>query len=303
MHKKQYIIINPTAGKSYAQKHKKQLLEKLKKLADNYQIIYTKYAKQEIELVQKAIQQGYRKIISVGGDGTLHHIVNGVFLQTEIPTTAIEIAVIPLGTGNDWIKQYQIPNEIEKAIQIINKKKTVKQDIGEITLAEKTSYFNNVTGIGFDGYVVKSLEKYRKFGAASYFIASLMGFIKYKKSTLKFHINQTEIITKTLLAAIGICGYCGGGMRLTNQVNTTDGMFDVSIVKNISMGNLLWHITKIYNGKLHKHSEVETYKTTKISVKVTQGKKPYIQADGELLGQGDFTVKIIPQAIRFIVPN
>ena len=301
MHKKHYIIINPAAGKSYAEKQKKQLLEKLTKLEDDFEVAYTNYAKQEIEIVQKAIQQGYRKIISVGGDGTLHHIINGVFLQTEVPTTAIEIAVIPLGTGNDWIKQYQIPNDIEKAIQIINKKKTQIQDIGEINIEEKTSYFNNVTGIGLDGYVVKSLEKYRKFGAASYFIASLMGFIKYKKSTLKFHINQTEITTKTLLAAIGICGYCGNGMRLTSQVDTTDGLFDISIIKDISMLNLIRNIKKMYNGKLEHHKKVETYKTTTLKIEVEKGEKPYIQADGELIGQGEIKIKIIPKSINFVV--
>lgn len=295
------IIINPISGKHFAQKHKEKLMKELNQLRLGFEMDYTTYSKHEIVLVQQAIKNGYRKFISVGGDGTLHHIVNGVLLQNEVPATDIEIGVIPLGTGNDWVKQYKIPNNIKKAVHIINQNKIVKQDIGQIKINNKTIYYMNSAGIGFDGFVVNSLKKYKKFGVAPYFIASLMGFLKYKKSTLKFSFNDKEIISKTLLAAFGICSFCGGGMRFTHQVNTADGLFDITIVKNISMLTLIWHIKKMYNGKLYQHKMVETAKTTKIIIEVVNGEKPFIQADGELIGQGDFSIQLIPKAINFVV--
>jgi len=87
--------------------------------------------------VQNAIQQGFRNIISVGGDGTLHNIVNGVMMQRYVKSSDITIAVLPIGTGNDWIKTYNIPNNIKRAIDIISERKTILQDIGQIESSRK----------------------------------------------------------------------------------------------------------------------------------------------------------------------
>ena len=100
----------------------------------NFSYSFTEYRKHEVILVDKAIKQGYRNIISVGGDGTLHHVVNGIMKQRYIKTSKIKLGVIPLGTGNDWIKTYGIPLSIKKSINIIISNKTIYQDIGYINL-------------------------------------------------------------------------------------------------------------------------------------------------------------------------
>ena len=301
MQNKHYIIINPTSGKGFAKRHKTDLLLKLKQLKTDYEFVFTEYKKHEIKLVQQAIKNGFRQFISIGGDGTLHHIINGILLQTAVPSVEIQIGVIPLGTGNDWVKQYGIPNDIEKAITIINKNKIVPQDIGKIIFENEASFFNNAAGIGFDGFVVNSHEKYKRFGVASYLIASLMGLLKYKKSTLEFQFNNTKVNSKILLTTIGICSFSGGGMRFTTNVNPNDGLFDITLVKDIRILSFIWNIGKMYNGKLHEHKKVSVEKTSEISIKIIEGIKPFIQADGELIGQGDFSVKIIPNAINFVV--
>ena len=76
-------------------------------------------------MVQNAIKIGFRNIISVGGDGTLHHVVNGIMMQRYVKTSDITISVIPLGTGNDWVKTYNIPTSIKEAIEIIYKKNII----------------------------------------------------------------------------------------------------------------------------------------------------------------------------------
>lgn len=295
---KWFIIINPKSGKHFAEKQKNKLLLSLKQLKLPYEIAYTKYATHEIELVNKAINNGFYKFISVGGDGTLHHIVNGVMMQKKISIDKIEIAVIPLGTGNDWIKQYNIPNNIDKAIQVINANNTVKQDIGKIEINNKTVYFNNSSGIGYDGFVVSKINK--KFGISSYFIASLLSIFKYKKSILKFSFNKQEITTKTLMATIGLCRYSGGGMQLTHLPNPNDGLFDVTIIKDISFFSMFLNVKKMYNGKLDVHKKVTSFKTSEIEINIIEGEKPFVQADGELLGQGYFKVLILKSALRFV---
>ena len=111
-----FIIANPVSGNRNFSKLWKEIQQLLNNKKIDFSFAFTQFSKHEIELVQNAIRQGYRNIISIGGDGTLHHVVNGIMLQRYVKTSDITIAVIPQGTGNDWIKNYNIPNDLEKAI-------------------------------------------------------------------------------------------------------------------------------------------------------------------------------------------
>ena len=296
-----FIIVNPIAGnlKFSTIWRKIQLLLDVRKI--NYSFAVTLYSRHEVELVQNAIQKGFRNIISVGGDGTLHHVVNGIMIQRYVKSSDITIGVIPLGTGNDWIKTYNIPNNIEKAIELIHLKKTILQDIGVAnTENNKVSYFNNVAGLGYDGYTVNKLKKLKSFGAVAYLLSGLAGFLFYKKTVFKINFNSKSIETNCLMTMVGVCKFSGGGMQFTKDVNTTDGLLDITIVKNLNIFDLISNIKKLYNGHIVHHKKVETYKTDLITV-IPQASKPYIQADGELIGVGKVTFKIISKAINFVI--
>ena len=301
MSKSWFIIANPIAGNQKFSKQWKEIQQLLNSKNIDYSFVFTQFSKHEIELVQNAIQQGFRNIISVGGDGTLHNIVNGVMMQRYVKSSDITIAVLPIGTGNDWIKTYNIPNNIKRAIDIISERKTILQDIGQIEIATgKISYFNNVAGLGYDGYIAKKLQELKRLGAMSYLIAGIYGFLFYKKSIFKVTMNQIIIESTCLMTMVSICKFSGGGMQFTKDVNTTDGLFDITIVKNLNMFDLISNIKKLYNGHIVHHKKVETYKTDLITV-IPQASKPYIQADGELIGVGKVTFKIISKAINFVI--
>ena len=296
-----FVIVNPISGnlKFSTIWRKIQLLLDVRKI--NYSFAVTLYSRHEVELVQNAIQKGFRNIISVGGDGTLHHVVNGIMIQRYVKSSNITIGVIPLGTGNDWIKTYNIPNNIEKAIELIHHKKTILQDIGVAnTENSNVSYFNNLAGLGYDGYTVNKLNKLKEFGAVAYLLSGLAGFLFYKKTVFKINFNSKSIETNCLMTMVGVCKFSGGGMQFTKDVNTTDGLLDITIVKNLNIFDLISNIKKLYNGHIVHHKKVETYKTDLITV-IPQASKPYIQADGELIGVGKVTFKIISKAINFVI--
>ncbi|SDT87255.1 lipid kinase, YegS/Rv2252/BmrU family [Polaribacter sp. Hel1_33_78] len=296
-----FIIANPIAGNRKFSIQWKEIQQLLNNKNIDYSFAFTQFSKHEIELAQNAIQQGFRNIISVGGDGTLHHVVNGIMLQRYVKTSDITIGVIPLGTGNDWIKTYNIPNDVEKAIEIIHHKKTILQDIGVIKTKNKSkTYFNNVGGLGYDGYIVHKLKKLKHFGSIAYLLSGLAGLFFYKKTVFKITFNNKSIETNCLMALIGICKFSGGGMQFTKDVNTADGLFDITIAKNLNIFDLLVNIKKLYNGNIVHHKKVETYKTKLITV-IPQTSKPYIQADGELIGTGKVSFKIISRAINFVI--
>ena len=301
MSKPWFIIVNPSSGNRNTSQQWEEIQQLLNTKKIDFSFVFTQFSKHEIELVDKAILDGFRNIISIGGDGTLHHVVNGIMRQRYVKTSDITIAVIPQGTGNDWIKTYNIPNDVEKAIEIISKKKTILQDIGVLETENKiVSYFNNVAGLGYDGYIVNKLKTLKRFGSIAYLLSGLAGLLLYKKSVFKIIFDDRILETNCLMTIFGLCKFSGGGMQFTKDVNSTDGFFDITIAKNLNLFDLVFNLPKLYSGKIVDHKKIETYKTKEITV-IPQTTKPFIQADGELIGTGKVSVKIIEKAINFIV--
>lgn len=300
-----FVIINPTSGNGKSKKNIPKILFLLNKNDVAFKHVITTQANHEFELVQNAIKSGFRKIVSIGGDGTLHNIINGIMHQKEVDSSKIKIAVIPVGTGNDWVKTYGITTNINSCLSIIKEENTIYQDIGKINLTKNNSviYFNNLAGIGFDGYVVNLINKYKKLGSLSYLIGALIGFSTYKPIELEIVFNSKKIKVVTLMTLIGLCKYSGGGMQLTKNSNPTDGLLDITIIKNLGLGLVLLNILNLFNGKIVDHKKVNTYKTSEINVSILGNTTAFIQADGELINSSNFNITLIPKAIQIIVPK
>jgi len=126
-------------------------------------------------------------------------------------------------------------------------------------------------------------------------------FFKLNNCTQRV-FNNIVLKGKTLMLLIGLCKYSGGGMQLTKSTNPSDGLFDISYIQKITLFTILGNIKGLFNGNITNHKLVNTYKTSSIRITVLDTQKTYIQADGELIGLGDFTVELLPKAINFIIP-
>lgn len=304
MNDKWFVIVNPTSGNGAAKKNWPLINKELIKQNILFEFSITEHKNHSIALIKEAVNHGFKKFICVGGDGTLHTIVNGVLSLKTLIISEIKIGIIPIGTGNDWVKTYHIPKDYKKAIQIIKTQNTVKQDIGKLLILKnnETVYFNNLAGIGFDGYVVNKVHKFKNLGFLAYLTGAIVSLTSYKKASLEITFNNTVIKEKTLMLLIGICKFSGGGMQLTKDPNPSDGLFDISYINKIHLFNILGNLPSLFNGKITNHKLVNTYKTSELNIKVLDSQKTYIQADGELVGSGDFSVSLLPKAISFIIP-
>ena len=296
-----YIIINPTSGGGKAKKKIKNILNIISHHNLIVKTVSTQYPHHEEELVEKAIKLGYYNFICVGGDGTIHHMINGIMKQKHVDSSQIKLAVIPTGTGNDWVKNYNIPKNPKKAIQVINKGNSIYQDIGKITLLnnKKEFYFNNAAGIGFEAYVVKNIDQYKKWGSLAYLIAALFSFKSYIDGNYKVSLDDKIYESSFFLISLGICKYSGAGMQLTNYKAHKTGYFDVNLIKSISLIKVIKNIFKLYNGEINKVKEVTCLHAKEL--KIHGNTSSYIQADGEIIAKGDFCISLIPKAIQFIV--
>lgn len=305
MNDKWFVIINPTSGNGVAKKKWNPIYNELKKQQFDFDFSFTDYKKHSKELLDKALKQGITKFICVGGDGTFHTIVNAIFSLNPSNISEIKLGIIPVGTANDWVKTYKISKNYKTAIKTIKEEFTIKQDIGKLLIYENNSvvYFNNLAGIGFDGYVVNKVHKFKYLGFLAYLTGAFISLASYKKSKLEIVFNNTEIKEKTLMLLIGICKYSGGGMQLTKNANPIDGLFDISHINKISLITLLGNIGGLFNGNITSHKLVKNYKSSQLKITVLDDEKTFIQADGEIVGSGSFEAEIIPKTLHFIVPE
>jgi len=299
---KWFVIINPTSGNGESLKNWPKIKQILNTNGFQYDFAFTEYSKHSISLVHQAIEKGIINIICVGGDGTIHNIVNGIMSQNIVPSNQIFVGIIPIGTGNDWVKTHHISKNINLAVEIIKKGNVSCQDVGKIELKNQinsTIYFNNLAGVGFDGFVVNKVGKYKSFGSLAYMIGAVSGLFSFKNFKSTTSVNSKKYSESTLMILVGLCKFSGGGMQLTHSPDPFDGFFDVCIAKNINKLDIIKNLTKLFNGKLSNHKKVEAIKAKHIEIIIDQDKLPFIQADGELIGTGNMNIQLIPKAFSF----
>jgi len=299
------IIINPHAGSCKAGRDWIKVKEMLMKEKINFVFEFTDSKYHATELTLKFIEEGYRKFIAFGGDGTLNEIVNGIFLQDKVPTKEFTLAMLPVGTGNDWCRMFNIPLDYAIAIKIIKNEKTFIQDIGTVNYYNngwhKINYFANVCGIGYDALVNRktNIQKDKgRGGKLSYFFNIFSSLFGYKVVPVTIDADGKIIKASLFSMNVGICKYNGGGMMQLPNAVADDGLLDLTIIKKISKLDLFINLKKLYNGKLLSHPKVDAVQAKNIVI--TADDSVYLEADGEFLGNGPFTFNIIPKSLSIV---
>ncbi|MFO7525211.1 MAG: diacylglycerol kinase family lipid kinase, partial [Ignavibacteriaceae bacterium] len=299
------VIVNPNAGRGLGKKDWQIISDLLKAYKINYEAQFTEYKKHAIELAKQGIASGYRKIIAVGGDGTMNEIVNGCFLQTTCPATDLTLSIVTVGTGNDWGKMFGIPADYEGAVKVISEGKTCLHDTGVVFFyhgaRRERRYFINIAGLGFDAVVVRRTniqkEKGRK-GKMLYFWNLIVTLISYRHTQTDVVIDGEKISEKIFTISLGIGKYSGGGMVQTPGAIHDDGLFDITIIKEISRRNVIKSLKMLYNGTILEHPLTMGYKGSNIIIDADP--LIHVEADGETLGHSPIEFKILPSSINVI---
>jgi diacylglycerol kinase family enzyme len=209
--KKWFVILNPHAGSGRGKEDREEIIKRLDKSGFEYKLKVSEFPKHTIPLTMEAIAKGFRNLIVAGGDGTLNEAVNGIFMQTVCPPEEITIGMIPVGTGNDWIKTFGIPNDYKDAVKIIKQGITMRQDVGRITFPEndltRTCYFANMAGFGFDAMVAAKSNRLKdqgKKGIMLYLQALGASLLKYQTAKTRVVIDGQEIHDLIFSVSIGI---------------------------------------------------------------------------------------------------
>ena len=303
--KQWFVILNPHAGSGRGRKEQAVILKLLKKKEFSFKLAVSEFPKHTIQLTIEAIEKGFRNLIVAGGDGTLNEAVNGIFSQSICSPEEITIGMIPVGTGNDWIKTFGIPNNYKAAVQLLKRHSTMRQDIGCITFPEndhaKTCYFANMAGFGFDAMVAERTnrlkEKGRK-GISLYLQALGASFLKYQTGKIRITIDGQMIEEFIFSASIGIGKFNGGGMMQAPGAIPDNGLFQVTIIRKIGIFGILRNLAGLYSGEFVKDHRVSTHPASHVSI--SADKNIAGEADGEILGDNKFDIVLHSQKLNVI---
>jgi YegS/Rv2252/BmrU family lipid kinase len=299
------VIVNPNAGNSKGKKDWERISALLNEEGLSFNTKFTEKKGHAISFTKEGISEGFRKIITVGGDGTLNEVVNGVFSNDTCPTNDVLLALIPVGTGNDWGRMFGIPLDYKKAIKIISENKQMAHDVGLVSFYDGTEkkqrYFINIAGLGFESVVVKRTNYQKdkgRSGKAIYFYNLLMSLLSYKNTRATMVLDEKIISADIFSLNVGNGRYCGGGMRQTPNALPDDGLLDVTIIKGMGKLEIIRNLKILYDGTILNHPKIDGFKCKKI--KVTSDSIIYVEADGESLGHTPAEFSIIPSGINII---
>jgi len=268
--------------------------------------VLTEHRNHADQIAKEFIEEGYRNIAVVGGDGTMNEVVNGIFTQDLCDASDITVGMIPVGTGNDWCRTFGIPFDYKTAVDILGRAQSMLQDAGRVTYfhkeEHKVRYFANVAGMGYDALVAKqtNIQKEKgKGGPLVYLYFVFASLLQFRFPDAVISVDGDQVFSGDIFSMnVGICKYNGGGMMQVPFAVPDDGLLDVTLIRKASKVMVIRHATKLYDGTLINLPFVSTYRGKIISMQ--SSRKIYLEVDGESLGHTPFTFEVLPRRLKVI---
>ena len=307
---KTIFVINPKAGKkNNIDNLSKIILKTAEKLGADVEIYTTKCEGDATCFVKDYLENnGPARFVACGGDGTLCEVLNGA-----IECEGAEVGVMPIGTGNDFVKNFEADfSDIEA--QILSDSELCDAIKYKTTLPDGTKrdgYCANMINIGFDcnaGYAMSEMKK-KPFvsGSMAYLLAVFTTLVKKKGADLEMLLDGNSVYNgRLLLTSIANGCFCGGGVKSNPLACVHDGLMNVNIVKNISRTRFLTLFPFYKKGTHGNVRGIEKYITNTGCRKITikpNGDSMRICVDGEVFSAGVTELEILHDAYKFVVPK
>ncbi|MBB1062338.1 diacylglycerol/lipid kinase family protein [Limosilactobacillus fastidiosus] len=300
------IILNPTAGNGKAQKTWNILRPSIEGQLD-YSLHQTSYSKHEVFLAKKISTNSNKNtvVIVIGGDGTLHNVLNGLINAGA----SFPLSYIPAGTGNDFARGYGISLNPEKALQqILSTTEARTITIGHYfeSIKKEEGFFLNNIGIGFDAAIVsrtnssstkKRLNRIR-LGSLSY-LSKAFGVI-YDQQPFQLTLqeqNHHYIFPKAFIVVATNHPYLGGGFQIDHSAKIEEDAINMVIAERKNWLLTLWEVIQLARGKLAESRFAQRFHANKLHYSTTS--LEFGQIDGENMGNRFYDLTINTSHYRF----
>ncbi len=278
------LIVNPAAGSGYAAQEAENIRRELENRGVPYQMLFTQQPGHATALAAEAARiPGCAGVIALGGDGTAYEVACGM-LDTGVP-----MGIIPVGTGNDFIKTIHTPKKPLEALDFILTHPARPVDVGQLN----DRMFLNVCGTGFDVTVLECTLSAKKYcrGIFPYLIGLIKGIFKYRPVHVRYTVDGATQERDVLVCSIANGRYIGGGIPICLDARPDDGELDLVIVENRPRWVIPFYLPGLLMGKVLKFG-VTTHRRCKNVEIVSPGMT--LNVDGEIQHMDKATFSIQP---------
>ena len=271
---KYVFIINPASGKTDYDKIKENIIKTLEN--EEYEIYETKAPKEATEIASRFKNEENTIVYSVGGDGTLNEVVNG------IAEGKCKLGIIPTGSGNDFYRSL-------KEAQTEN----VRLDLGKVN----GRYFINIASVGMDAETCNNANKIKSKIKlhSSYYLALIHTFLTFKSKSLKLKIDKNVYAGDYIIAAICNGKYYGGGFKIAPVASFDDNQFDIYLVSKAGKLKLIKILLALLKSEHEKYNEVRKY--TGKNITITSENNLIVNIDGEITISKNIEIEMIEDAL------
>ena len=304
-----FFIVNPRAGSGKTMYEWLPAERRLKRLGIPCDIAMTDHKRHATALAQHAAAEGYRRIIAVGGDGSLHEVFNGICrwcAATGVPTEDFLIGVVPIGSGNDWIRSLGVPNDTTEVVNMIHRRSSGVMDVMRVkSSGGKTAYMANIGGVGFDSHVCKRVNTQKESGRRGrlIYLNSLRYTIFNLKSIYISVVADGEVVFTGMCysVAFGNGKYSGSGMRQVPLAVMDDGLLDYTIIPKTPLLKVVRELPRLFNGTLHQSEYVISGKCRSLQiVPMDEQSGDIFELDGEIEGWLPMSIEVTGHQINVI---
>jgi diacylglycerol kinase (ATP) len=287
------ILFNPAAGRGKARRKLGQALEVLRRGGLEPQVRESRDAQHLVELARRAVAENPEVLVSAGGDGTHHYVLNGLF------GSAIPLGMIPLGTGNDFARAFGIPTEPRAAASILLAGRTRQVDVARVG----STVYGCVAGVGFDSVVTRFANERvgRLPGRLAYAWAILRCLTRFRAEPLELHSDVRDFSGPVMFAVVGNHSTYGGGVKIAPRARMDDGLLDVCIVPPLRFLELLRWIPRAYRGQHLAHPSIVYFQAKRVSLASPSHLELF--GDGEFMTELPASIEIAPRSVKIVVPE
>ena len=305
-----YCIVNPHAGSGKTMPVWASAEKLLTARSVPYKTTLTNYKFHATLLAREAAQHGYRKMLAVGGDGSVHEILNGILQYCDaqdVPPEEFTLAVIPIGSGNDWIKSLGVPHDTKAAVDLIAAGSFARQDVVRVetrpvnetgvaavrdlsATLPVVSYMANIGGVGFDSHVCDRVNALKERGKRSklIYLGALLHTMFHTRAFTTRIVADGEVVFEgeAYSVAFGNGRYSGGGMRQVPLSEIDDGQLDYMVVPKAGLLKILTQIPRLYNGTVNESGLLVTGRCARLEMVGDD----IVEMDGEIVGRLPLTL-------------
>jgi YegS/Rv2252/BmrU family lipid kinase len=299
------VIVNPRSGGGLSESRWARVRSALGDGLGELDSAFTTAPRDATEIARREAAAGRRLIVALGGDGTISEVADGVLAAGAGATT--EVGLIPRGTGGDFRRTLELPEEITAAAERIRRTPARAVDAGRVTYrapdgSEAVRHFVNVASFGFSSAVARRANSSSKrFGGKIAFLgATMRELFSHDHHDVWLSIDgQERRQMRVMMAAIGNGRFFGGGMKICPDALLDDGALDLVSIGDLSRAQVLANIGRLFSGT---HLELEQVKHARVTRLTAEPAEPGVdipvELDGETPGYLPATFEIVPGALR-----